>query len=361
MSDIDAAAEAVRSGAMSQRAASKKYDVPRTTLRRHLARAEVPDGFMVKGTSTLVDPNGAVKLQWIKMSADMERQKAMLMETVEAMKESMPRMKPVSAPKKALDELVNTYVITDFHYGMLAHYREGGANWDLKIAEKTLLGCFSHMMAGAPNAKVGIIAQLGDFLHQDSIAPMTGTVGTTHTVDADGRFSKIVRSAIKSLRAIVDMALAKHERVHVLMAEGNHDLSSSIWLRSLFAALYENEPRVTIDDSDLPFYAYQHGNTMLAFHHGHLKKFAALTNLFAAEFAQMWGATTHRYGHCGHLHHKESKEDMGMTITQHRTLAARDSFSSRHGYHSNRGAQCVTYHSKYGEAGTNNVTPEMIQ
>ena len=226
-------------------------------------------------------------------------------------------------------------------------------------AEKTLVDCFSQMMAGAPNSKVGILCNLGDYIHFDSaVAPVTPTGG--NMLDADGRLTEIIRAAVKSFRNIIDMALTKHEHVHVLMCEGNHDLASSVWLREMFSALYEDDPRVTVDNSEKPFYAYQHGETMLAFHHGHTKKVTGLTGLFAAQFPQMWGTTKHRYGHCGHMHHQIEKEDMGMTIKQHRTLAARDAYASRHGWFADRGAQCITYHKQHGQVATNNVTPEMI-
>jgi hypothetical protein len=88
---------------------------------------------------------------------------------------------------------------------------------------------------------------------------------------------------------------AKHEKVVVLMAEGNHDMASSVWLRVMFRALYENEPRVEVIDSELPYYCHQHGKTMLAFHHGHLKKNDQLPLLFASQYPEVWGATTKRY------------------------------------------------------------------
>jgi hypothetical protein len=58
------------------------------------------------------------------------------------------------------------------------------------------------------------------------------------------------------------MLLAKHKNVHVILAEGNHDMASSVWLRTMFKALYENEPRITVDDSALPYYAHEFGNVM---------------------------------------------------------------------------------------------------
>jgi hypothetical protein len=132
----------------------------------------------------------------------------------------------------------------------------------------------------------------------------------------------------------------------VILAEGNHDIASSVWLRQMFAALYENEPRVTVDDSPLPYYAIEWGKTLLAFHHGHLKKNDQLPLMFATQFAEAWGRTTKRYCHTGHRHHLEEKEHSGMIVFQHPTLAARDAYAARGGWHAMRAATAVTYHRK---------------
>lgn len=345
-----------------QRYLCKNRDCNKQTVENKLViPGGMPEGFQLKKISRLTDADGETKLEWHQMAPDAEQQEILFRESIEAAKEKIPRLKPVKAPNIVLAELANLYVLTDFHFGMLAWHREGGDNWNLEIARDTLIGCFGQMMAGAPNSKVGIICNLGDFLHADSIQPFTGTAGTNHALDVDGRYTKVVREAIKVLRNIIDMGLSKHEVVHVIMGEGNHDLSSSIWLRSLFATLYEDEPRVIVDTSELPFYCYSHGKTMVAFHHGHLKKMASLTSLFAAQFAPVWGLSTHRYGHCGHLHHTHVKEDNGMTIHQHQSLTTKDSYSARHGYHADRGAQCITYHKEHGQVATNNVTPDMLK
>ena len=172
-------------------------------------------------------------------------------------------------------------------------------------------------MLALVNASMGILAQLGDMLHTDSMVPATPTSG--HILDQDTRYQNIVRNVIHTLRCIVDMMLKKHDTVHVIQGEGNHDISSSVWLREMFASFYENEPRVTVDTNPLPYYAYQFGDVMLAFHHGHLRKPKDLASVFAAQYPQMWGKTSHRYAHCGHLHHKVEVENAGMTVTQHRT------------------------------------------
>jgi hypothetical protein len=128
----------------------------------------------------------------------------------------------------------------------------------------------------------------------------------------------------------------------------------------MFQALYENEPRIKVIDSELPYYVYQHGQTMLAWHHGHLSKNNALPILFASQFPKMWGETKKRYAHCGHRHHVEEKEHSGMTVIQHSTLAARDAYASRGGWMSERHVTSITYSDKYGQVARNTVTPEMI-
>lgn len=318
----------------------------------------VPDGFNVRGVSTYYDRDGKPVGQWVKSGADDERRRQMWIDAADAMAEEMPRLAPSKAPAVKSPELLNLYTLTDCHVGMLAWHRETGANWDLRIAEETLTRCFQMMIDRAPNADTGVIAQLGDWLHQDGLLSVTPTSG--HILDADCRFSKMVGASIRIFRRVVDMALAKHKRVILLIAEGNHDLASSVWMRHMFKALYEHEKRIQIIDSEMPYYAYQHGETMLAWHHGHLKKKEQLPLLFAAQYPMVWGSTKHRYCHTGHQHHTDEKEHNGITVHQHPTLAARDAHSARHGYVSERQASAITYHRKFGQVGRVIVTPEMI-
>jgi hypothetical protein len=281
------------------------------------------------------------------------------------MAEELPRAEPMKAPALTDAKLASVYTLTDSHVGAMCWHRENldpNGDWDLSIAERTLVGCFEHMVNASPAARVGIVAQLGDFLHSDGMGLIEGRTPTSgHILDQDGRFSKVVQTAIRILRRVVSFALLKHERVVVLMAEGNHDLASSVWLRAMFKALYENEPRVEVIDSELPYYVYQHGKTMLAWHHGHLRKNDQLPLLFAAQFPKVWGETARRYAHTGHRHHFEEKEHSGMSVVQHSTLATRDAYAARGGWMSDRQCTAITYHTDYGQVCRNTVTPEMLQ
>jgi hypothetical protein len=319
----------------------------------------VPDGFQVKGVSTYYNADGKPNGQWVKSSADDTRRKQLMEEAFAAMSEDLPRLESINYKGVPISSLCNLYVMTDCHVGMLAWHKEGGADWDLKIAERTLTGCFEQMVMSSPQAGTGIVAQLGDWLHSDGLLPVTPT--SHHILDQDGRFSKIVQISIKILRRLVDFALMRHEKVIILMAEGNHDMASSVWLRVMFKALYENEPRVQVIDSELPYYVYQHGKCMIAFHHGHIKKNDALPILFASQYANVWGETTKRYAHTGHRHHVEEKEHSGMTVVQHPTLAARDAYAARGGWMAERQVSAITYHEQYGQVSKITVIPEMLE
>lgn len=360
----------------SARKAAKALGVHRTVVDRALASVKkraalqgfspehdmtrtVPDGFLVKGVSSYYDEDGKLKGQWVKSTMDPDRVTELIRAAAQAMAEEVPRQAPTKAPVSVREELCNVYTLTDSHVGMLAWHKEGGEDWDLQIAEEVLVGCFVQMVLSAPTAAIGVVAQIGDFLHYDSalsaVTPMHG-----HSLDADGRMPKMVQTAIRILRRVVEVSLERHEKVVLLLAEGNHDISSSVWLRAMFQALYENEPRVQVIDSELPYYVYQHGKTMLGWHHGHLSKNDQLPLLFASQFPKIWGETTKRYVHTGHRHHKEIKEHSGMTVHQHPTLAARDAYAARGGWISEREATAVTYHVEHGQVGMVTVTPEML-
>ncbi len=319
----------------------------------------VPDTHIAKGVSTLYDADGAIRAQWVKSSLKAEEQLQALRDAVEALRDDIPKAKPVAAPKTCAADLLNLYVITDFHLGMRAWPEETRSDaWDTDIAEKMLVEWFAKAIQTGPAAGTAVLAQLGDLLHFDSLQAVTPTSG--HLLDADTRYQRVVRVVIRVLRQVVAMLLAKHDSVHIIMAEGNHDIASSAWLREVFAAFYSDEPRVTVDTSPDPYYCYEFGANGLFFHHGHLRKMAELDKVFASKFRDVFGRTKYAEGHSGHLHHDRAIESALMTIYQHDTLAANDSHGSRHGYKSKRCAPVITYHRDHGRVQSLSISPDMI-
>lgn len=318
------------------------------------------DDEVFKGRSVLWNPaTGEEKLEWVKTDRDKQKQLEAMQEAAEALKEDIPAIPEIDIRNPVSNQLLNLFVLTDAHIGMLAWGEETGEDWDTNMAEEMILKHFIAAVDRAPPARRAVFAQMGDFLHYDGIESVTPT--SKHQLDTDTRFAKLVRTGIRISRQIIEMLLSKYASVEVIMADGNHDPVSEIWLRESFADRYRNQKRLHIDTSPAPFYAVEHGSTSLFFHHGHLKKIDQIDRALTAEFREVFGRTRYSYCHVGHLHHHIVKETELMQVEQHGTLSARDAYASRHGFKSARQAQVITYHEDYGDVGRLVITPEQLK
>jgi hypothetical protein len=350
---------------LNKDAASKAYMYVRRKAARcgyspqHDWTHQVPDGYVAKGVSTYYNSEGKPSGQWVKASLSHEALVDAIRETIDGFKDDIPPASAIVAPAASEEHLCNLYTFTDYHLGMLAWHQEGGSDWNISLAEKTIIAALAQMIDQSPKAHTAVVNIQGDFLHTDGKTPVTPA--SKHVLDADSRFPKIRRAAIRIIRSLVTMSLHRHQEVHLIIAEGNHDEESAGWLADLFSVHYEEEPRVIVNDSVLPFYVLEWGNTMLGIHHGHKVKNESLPLLFAAQFPQQWGRTTRREIHCGHRHHRDEKEYNGVTVVQHPTLAARDAYAARGGWIADRAAWAITYHKKYGAVGRVMITTEMLE
>lgn len=355
-------------GSIGQEKYALQNNISRSSLERwvrkykHLAELKngyLPEGHDVKGVSVLYGADGEIKQQWVKSDRKKEDAIHALNLAVESLKKDIPRQKRILPPIDTDKDLMSCYVCTDYHFGMLAWGQETyDSDWDINIAEDLLLKWFQSAIMQAPKSHTGVFLQLGDMLHYDSLEAITPT--GKHILDADSRFPKIVDIVIKTCRTIINMMLEKHEKVHIIMAEGNHDLSSSVWLRALFAEKYADDPRITVDNTHNPYYAFEWGDISLFAHHGHMAKVGNVSKVMAGMYRELYGKTKYSYVHTGHYHHRDVKEDNMMIVEQHPTLAAMDAYAARGGYLSQRSASVITYHKKFGEVSRVTVRPEML-
>lgn len=319
---------------------------------------QIPEGYAIKGVSNMIE-NSLGKPMWVKTERTAIERLTAAEKAIDQLLETAPVREEISIEVSDLsDKLLNQYTFTDYHIGMLAWHKEGGDNWNVEIAEKTLKQCFTDMIQRAPKAKSCVINQLGDYFHFDSMTPETPTSG--HPLDSDTRAEKMVECAINSFDYLITEALRHHDTVYVVIAQGNHDLYSSIWLRKMFMHMYKNNERLVFIDNSLPFYAFEWGVQMLGYHHGHKVKFDKLPSLFMDQFRDMYGRTKKTAIHMGHYHHQEIKEVGTTVVEMHRTLAARDSHASYGGYHSERASDVITYHKDHGEVSRCTVRPALF-
>lgn len=316
----------------------------------------VPDGFKLKGVSDM-RTNHEGKPVWFKVDADKERQKQILEETIKAMSQDVTRAEPVICPKKTNSQLLTTYPVGDHHFGMLAHADLGGENYNVKRAEALLCGAMDYLVDGSPDSDEAAILLLGDFLHYDNMIP---TTKSGHILDADSRFPKVVRAAIRTIRYLVESALKKHKNVRLIIEKGNHDESSTVILQETFFLHYENEPRVTVDRSPQNCHVFQFGRNLIGTHHGDKIKMDKLPLVIASDYPKIWGDTKYRTIMTGHIHHDIQREFAGIMIESFGILAPKDAYASDGGYRAKQTMKAIYFHSEFGEIGRNIVNPAIL-
>lgn len=331
-----------------------------TEKREHGEVFEMPKTHFLGKMTVQRDPDGRVVQDWIRAMPDEAQREAAMRAFVEALKDDLPRAEPVLPIPRSNADRVNQFTVTDYHFGMMSWGEEtGGADWDLNLQKQLWCKWWSYAIAQSPEADTAILAQLGDLVHFDGLKAITPAHG--HVLDSDSRFSKIVRTVIWCMRFAVRELLKKHQHVHLIFSDANHDEAGEVWMREMFAAHFEDEPRVTVDRSPGSFNVFEWGLTSLFYHHGHKKKFKDVDTTWVGRFREVFGRTKFSYGHTGHLHSDEMfTSNTGVKVERHETLAAPSSYEANAGYNSGRSAKVITYSKRFGQVGRNIITPEMV-
>lgn len=319
-----------------------------------------PPGHRMRGVSTLVDAQGRPRLQWVKTSAPEETREAALARLLRELPTEVPvRARPSEPPVGPFEEdLLAVYVLGDPHVGMLAWAPESGADWDLRIAEETLVGAVEDLVERGPRTARAIVLNCGDFFHADNIHGHTS--GGSHTLDLDGRTPKVLGAGMRIFVALVDAALRRHDHVTVDVRIGNHDGMLSLMLAIAIAAHYRHDTRVSVPlpVSHRSYHVF--GKCLVGTTHGDKAKGEDLAHIMAAERPEAWGNTKHRYWYVGHVHHSQVKEYPGVKVESFRTLAARDAWHAGMGYLSGRDAHRIVLHRHHGEISREIVNADAV-
>lgn len=318
----------------------------------------IPDPKSITKTATYFGSDGNVIGQWVsEKPAEIAKEK-LWREFAAALAADMPRAEPIAPPKVTRDELCACYPVGDHHIGMLAWDKETGEDYDLKIAEEALVNATDHLVALAPMCDQALVVFLGDLMHFDSFEAVTPT--SRNHLDSDGRFPKLVRTAIRAMRYLIEAAAKRHTKVQVIVEIGNHDLSSSIFLMECLRNIYENDKRITIDTSPMHYHYFDFGKNLVGTHHGHGAKLANLPLIMATDRPVEWGRTSHRYIWTGHVHHDQSKDHSGVKVESFRVLATEDAWAHQKGYRSKRDMKSIILHREHGEVARHTVNPGMF-
>lgn len=321
---------------------------------------EIPEGYVVKGQSTLYDELGNVKLTWEKTDRKWSEHREAIKQAIEALCQKIEPADPqLRLTEKVTEEHLTVYPFGDPHVGLHAWHEETGEDYDLKKAEQIFTSAMVRAVQKASPSKEAVIVNVGDFFHADNMDNRTRRSG--NALDVDSRFQKIARIGIQILRLCITEALKKHETVRVINAIGNHDEHSSQWLSIALQCLYENEPRVFVLPNANQFQYLPFGKCLIGVTHGDTVKPADLGEIMATDQPELWGASKFRYWYTGHVHHDQIKEFRGCKFESFRTLAAKDAWHSASGYRSDRDLKVITLHRDYGEVERATISIEQLR
>lgn len=321
---------------------------------------QLKDPKRIKRVATLTDNQGNVSQQWVTEEPGAEEKEALWRILADELKAELPRYTPIMRAPGSKSDLLACYPIGDHHLGMLAWKHETKSDsYDMEISEKLLMDAMTHLVRAVPPCQNALVAGLGDFLHYDSFDSVTPT--SRNLLDADGRFPKMVRLGIRTFRFVIDEALRHHDHVTVIVEIGNHDLSSMVWLMELLAAVYENDPRVTVVASPTHYHYFEFGKVLIGTHHGHGTKLERLPQIMAADMPEAWGRTRHRYWWTGHIHNRTAIDYAGCSVESFRILAPVDAWAAQKGYRPIRDMKAMVMDREHGEIARYTVNPRMFK
>lgn len=312
----------------------------------HAMTHTVPDGFRVKGVSTLWTEDG-VAAQWVKSEVDRDRTEEILREFAESLAAGIKGLAPISpAPTHVISDLMCVYPQGDPHVGLHSWWAEAGEDFDLKIAERLMCAAIDRLVATAPPAETALLLNLGDMFHADN---QRNESQSGHKLDVDGRWAKVQQVGLRAMIHCVRRLLEKHKRVILRINRGNHDGHSAYALALMISCFFHDEPRVEVDLSPAVCWYFQFGKVLIGSTHGDTIKGPDMLPIMAADEPEKWGETKHRMWFVGHVHHQDLKEYRGGTVEYFRTLAARDAWHAGQGYRAGRDMRLIVLHREHGE------------
>ena len=307
-----------------------------------------PDGFLVKGVSTLYGDEGQIKQQWVKTDVDKTQFIEQMQELVQELVQELPKFEHVPyTVTNASSDLMAVYPLGDPHVGMLALKDESGADWNLKTAQSVFCGVFDRLVKVAPSCDQAVIVNLGDYFHYDNASKVTER--SRNQLDVDGTYLDMADTGIKIMVQMINSALEHHKHVKVITAIGNHDDTGAMFLQACLKHMYQDSSRVEIVSTSSVFQYFQHGKCLVGVHHGHTAKMDKLPMVMATDKPEEWGESVHRYWLTGHIHHDSMKEYSGCKVESFRTLAGKDNYAASHGYRAGQDSKALVFHREFGE------------
>lgn len=217
----------------------------------------------------------------------------------------------------------------DVHIGKLADSFETGEDYNSQIAVQRVKEGVEGILEKTKGFPVDKILFIGgnDILHIDT-PKRTTTSGTPQ--DTDGSWYSNFLMA-KELYIDVLTRLLEVAEVHFTFNPSNHDWVHGFFLADVIQTYFKDCKNITFDCSLNHRKYFTYASNLIGTTHGDGAKIQDLPLLMAQE-SKDWSNTKHRYIYTHHVHHKNSKDFIGVTVESMRSPSSADGWHSRNGY-----------------------------
>lgn len=236
----------------------------------------------------------------------------------------------------------------DIHIGKLASEYETGDSYNNNIAVKRVHEGIDKILERSKSFNIDKIVLIigNDILHTDNTKRQT-TSGTPQ--DTDGMWFENFLIA-KQLYVDIIEKLVTIADVHIIHNASNHDYMSGWFLAQTINAWFKSSKNITFDTSIAHRKAFVYYDNLIGSTHGDGAKNADLPLLMAQEYKLEWAKTKHRYIYTHHVHHKTSKDYIGVTVESSRSPSGTDSWHHQFGYqHAPKAIEAYLHHPTYGQ------------
>jgi hypothetical protein len=237
--------------------------------------------------------------------------------------------------------------LADLHIGKLAESFETGEDYNNQVAVKRAKDGVQGILNKASGFNIEKIVFVGgnDILHIDT-PKRTTTSGTPQ--DTDGMWYSNFLIA-KQLYIDILNTLLETADIHFVFNPSNHDYMTGFFLADLIKTYFKDCKNITFDCSLSHRKYLKYGQNLIGTTHGDGARVENLPLLMAHESPD-WSSCKHRYVYFHHIHHKTSKDYLGVSVESFRSPSSADSWHHRNGFqHAPKAIEGMVHHPEFGQ------------
>lgn len=297
--------------------------------------------------SSIIEYWDKTKEYSIRVRPEVLQVKIIAEELLDQMRDYVPSY-PKIERKQTSDNHLLVIDPADVHIGKLCTAFESGEDYDAEIAVQRVREGVKGILDKSSGWNIDKIVLIigNDILHIDT-PKRTTTSGTPQ--DTDGMWYENFIKAKNIYVEVIETLLGIAD-VHVMYNPSNHDYTNGFFLADVIRSWFRKCENITFDTSIAHRKYFLYGNNLIGTTHGDGAKNQDLPLLMAVESKDNWSQSKHRYMYTHHVHHKMSKDYIGVTVESLRSPSGTDSWHHRNGYqHAPKAVEGFIHHPEHGQ------------